>query len=193
MEAYRQFGHLAADVNPLGKPAKAWWNDRLASAGLDPQATFPTAGIIHGTGKKEMKLSDIEAHLARTYTGKIGFEFADSGRLGTGATPYEIEWLARQIESINAAFAFGDKEADALPDDFPRIAATPGRILSKLVRCEALDHYLAKKFPHIKRYGLEGGEALVPLLDAVFESFGRSDISEAVIGMPHRGRLNILV
>jgi len=179
VEAFRTYGHLQAEVDPL----KMMSHHRSAALELDP-ATYgfvdssssssstqviDVTGILAQGGK--MALKDILQHLRSTYAGPIGFEFnyiPDSS---------ERRWFANYVETL---------EHQAEPAENKRA------ILHMLTRSEVFDKFMAKRFPQVKRYGLEGAEAMMPAVDALFQAANADGVHDIVLGMPHRGRLNLL-
>lgn len=167
LEAFRTQGHLAAACNPLQLPDPVLTLEPghygLAEAAL----SAPTvAGPFSGT------LAEVAARLRQTYCGPIGFEF-------TYLPSIEREWLQQRIE------AWGGTE---LPD-----SAVRQRALARLTAAEGLERYLHKRYVGQKRFSLEGGETLISMLDQAIQRAGVSGVKEVVIGMAHRGRLNVLV
>jgi 2-oxoglutarate dehydrogenase E1 component len=120
-----------------------------------------------------MKLQDILALLKQIYCGKIGAEFAHISRAR------ERLWLREQFEACRVHWDFG--------------AAEQTTILDSLTRAEGIERYLNTRFVGQKRFSLEGSETLIPLLDDLIQRAGEQGVQEIVIGMAHRGRLNVLV
>ncbi len=172
--AYRSRGHLAARLDPLDmSPA----NDapdlglafhRLSDSDLDSE--FSTGGVA---GHERMKLRDLLARLKATYTGPIGAEFMHI----TDAE--QRRWLYERLEN-----AGGDAQRS---DDEKR------RILERVTAAEGLERYLHTKYVGQKRFSLEGGDALIPLLDDMIRRAGSDGVRDIVLGMAHRGRLNVLI
>jgi 2-oxoglutarate dehydrogenase E1 component len=172
--AYRSRGHLAADLDPLAMAAKPEAPDltlafhRLSESDLDNE--FFTGGVI---GRERMKLRDLMGLLKATYTGPIGAEFMHI----TDAE--QRRWLYERLE--NAAGNYG-QSSDAKV-----------RILERLTAAEGLERYLHTKYVGQKRFSLEGGDALIPMLDVMIRRAGEQGVKDVVLGMAHRGRLNVLV
>ncbi|MDQ3205252.1 MAG: 2-oxoglutarate dehydrogenase E1 component [Pseudomonadota bacterium] len=172
--AYRSRGHLGADLDPLGLSEKPDAPDlqlgfhRLSESDLG--AEFSTGGVA---GQERMKLGDLLALLKATYTGPIGAEFMHI----TDAE--QRRWVYERLES--AAGKFGHD------------AGAKRRILERLTAADGLERYLGTKYVGQKRFSLEGGDALIPLLDATIRHAGDQGVQDVVIGMAHRGRLNVLV
>jgi 2-oxoglutarate dehydrogenase E1 component len=172
--AYRSRGHLGADLDPLGMLEKPGAPDldlpfhRLGDADLDHE--FSTGGIA---GKPRMKLRELLALLRATYTGSIGAEFmhitdADQRR-----------WMYERLEAAGGRFGRSDEDKR--------------RILERLTAAEGLERYLHTKYVGQKRFSLEGGDALIPMLDVMIHRAGIDGVKDVVLGMAHRGRLNVLV
>ncbi|HEY5675494.1 MAG TPA: 2-oxoglutarate dehydrogenase E1 component, partial [Myxococcales bacterium] len=175
INAYRIRGHLFANLDPLGllKPPPAELtlaNFGLAEADLDQ--TFAT-GDFRSTGATELTLREIVQRLQRTYTRTIGVEYMH------GEDPAIKSWLQERMESTcNTPTLSRDQKL---------------RILARLTDAETLETFLHRKYIGKKRFSLEGGESLIPLLDWLIDEFGAQGGEEVVLGMAHRGRLNVLV
>jgi len=170
IHAYRVRGHLMADTNPLEYHQRAHpdldvLTHRLTLWDLDRE--FATGGFA---GKDLMKLRDILGVLRDAYTRTVGIEYMHI------QDPEQRQWIQDRVEGVH------DK-----PD-----AAEQLRILRKLNEGEALESFLQTKYVGQKRFSLEGGETLIPLLDAILINAAQAEIIEVAIGMPHRGRLNVL-
>jgi 2-oxoglutarate dehydrogenase E1 component len=177
VNAYRVRGHLAANLDPLGTPQEGRFDQAdigLSSVGLtdaDFDKTFSTAGT---SGLPERAtLRDIVAMLRETYCGTIGVEFTQVEE----AAPRL--WLQQRMESTRNHARLD--RAELL------------RILTKLTDAEILEQFIHKNYVGAKRFSLEGAESLIPLIDLLIEAAGAQGIEELVIGMAHRGRLNVLV
>ena len=175
IEAYRSRGHLLADINPLGwkQPGLPWPDHRdldLATHGLtiwDLDRTFNVGGF---GGKETMTLREVVSRLRAAYTLKVGSEYAhilDRDERG---------WLQEQIEA-----------------GMPKPTNSEQKyILQKVNAAEAFENFLQTKYVGQKRFSLEGAESLIALLDSIVDTAAGQDLDEVVIGMPHRGRLNVL-
>jgi 2-oxoglutarate dehydrogenase E1 component len=176
IQVYSLRGHQIADLDPLGlwqRPVPAVLNlDFLGLDESDYTREFFTGGLA-GTGTARMQLKDILALLKQIYCGKLGAEFAHISRAR------ERLWLREQFESsrVNNTFT---------PDE--QIT-----ILDSLTRAEGIERYLNTRFVGQKRFSLEGSETLIPVLDDLIQRAGEAGVQELVIGMAHRGRLNVLV
>ncbi|TAN07564.1 MAG: 2-oxoglutarate dehydrogenase E1 component [Rhodanobacteraceae bacterium] len=175
LTAYRSRGHLAASLDPLAIAARQPAPDLdlpfhgLSDADLDTEFD---CGTFAGGGKR-MRLRDLREHLRRTYTASIGAEFMHISDHG------QRRWIYDRLEQ-----AGGDAGLDA---------ATRKRVLAKLTAADGLERYLHTKYTGQKRFSLEGGDSLIPLLDDLVRRAAANGVHELVIGMGHRGRLNVLV
>ncbi|MGY0504350.1 2-oxoglutarate dehydrogenase E1 component [Luteimonas sp. e5] len=172
--AYRSRGHLAAKIDPLGMlephdaPDLTLGFHRLSDADLSSE--FSTGGV---GGSERMKLGDLLARLKATYTGSIGAEFMHIA---------DAEQRRFMYERLEAAAG-----------DYQRTPEQKQRILERLTAAEGLERYLGTKYVGQKRFSLEGGDSLIPMMDTVIDRAGRDGVKDVVIGMAHRGRLNVLV
>ena len=141
----------------------------LTQADLD--TTFQTSPLY--MGKPEATLREIVETLEETYCGHLGPEFMHITSFA------EKQWLAQRFESVRSKPTYGDEA---------RID-----VLSRLTAAEGLEKHLDSKYPGTKRFGLEGGESLIPLLDCLVRRSGEYGCKEIVMAMAHRGRLNVLV
>ena len=172
--AYRSRGHLGAKLDPLGMtppldaPDLSLGFHRLSESDLGTE--FSTGGVA---GNPRMKLGDLLERLRATYTGPIGAEFMHI----TDAE--QRRWLYERLENAGG--------------DFKRSDEDKRRILERLTAAEGLERYLHTKYVGQKRFSLEGGDSLVPLLDDLIRRAGSDGVKDIVVGMAHRGRLNVLV
>jgi 2-oxoglutarate dehydrogenase E1 component len=175
IEAFRQRGHLRAALDPLGlTPPRAVPDlepEFYGFTGADLDVAFNTTGVV---GPDRMKLGDLLASMRRTYCGSVGFEFAHVSDAA------ERRWLTERIEGAPAGFG-------GLSGDDRR------HLLEQLTAAEGLERYLHTKYVGQKRFSLEGGDALIPLLQDAIQSCGAQGVKEMVVGMAHRGRLNVLI
>ncbi|MEV0898725.1 multifunctional oxoglutarate decarboxylase/oxoglutarate dehydrogenase thiamine pyrophosphate-binding subunit/dihydrolipoyllysine-residue succinyltransferase subunit [Actinoplanes sp. NPDC049802] len=170
IHAYRVRGHLMADTDPLEFTIRKHPDLDVLQHGLtlwDLDRTFPVGGFA---GKQRMKLRDVLGVLRDTYCRRVGIEYMHI------QDPEERRWIQERIEV---------KYAKPDPDE-------QKHILHRLNAGEAFETFLQTKFVGQKRFSLEGGESLIPLLDAVLQSSAEAGLDEMVIGMAHRGRLNVL-
>ncbi len=176
IQFYANRGHLIADIDPLGlmqRPMPRVLDP--AYVGLteaDLNTEFYTASRTSGVDK-QMKLSEILKQLRHIYTGRIGAEFAHV------STTEERLWLQDRFQEGRLNHRFTSEE---------RL-----NLLWQLSAAEGLERYLHTRYVGQKRFSLEGGDALIPLLDDVVQRSGTAGVEEIVIGMAHRGRLNVLV
>jgi 2-oxoglutarate dehydrogenase E1 component len=172
IHAYRVRGHLVADLDPLDSTRAPHRDLDPATYGLtlwDLDREFITNGL---SGKDRATLREILDVLRQTYCGNIGVEYMYI------ADPERKDWLQNRMESARNL---------ANLDETGR-----RRVLEKIVEAEAFEKYLHAKYVGHKRFSLEGLEALIPLLDRILNEAARQGAREVVIGMAHRGRLNVL-
>lgn len=172
VNAYRQRGHLFTKTNPVRDRRKYDPTLELEQFGLG-QADLDTvfsAGNEVGLGPS--KLRDIVALLKQTYCQSIGVEFRYI------RNPEKIRWMQERMESVRNTPNFDIEQKK--------------EILEKLNEAVVFEKFLGKKFIGAKRFSIEGAEALIPALDKVIERGAQLGITEYVIGMAHRGRLNVL-
>ncbi len=173
IHAYRVHGHLHADLDPLRlHPRKASPELDLAYYGLSEQdldQVFPTGDLA---GPAQMPLSGIVELLEQTYCGHIGPEFmhiTDSARK---------HWLQERLEKVRSR---PDYDTD-----------TRRHIFGRIMHAEEFERFLHTRYVGQKRFSLEGGESLIPMLDVLIQEAGGSGTKEIILGMAHRGRLNVL-
>ncbi|KAJ1918378.1 hypothetical protein IWQ60_007513 [Tieghemiomyces parasiticus] len=178
--AFRDHGHKAADLDPLGMAHHANVPElEPARYGLqDLGAVFPLLGIVHiNRGPEtteplaEASLETILDHLRQVYCAQIAFEF---NHIPDSA---ERRWLAHMAESFHR---------EPFQPDQKR------RVFELLARSEVFDHFMQKKFGQVKRYGLEGAESMMVALDQLFDASSARGVEQVVMCMAHRGRLNLL-
>ncbi len=169
---YRAIGHIDADINPLAGAPKSSPRLALATFGLnesDLDRTFETGHYLSGG---QMKLRDIIASLRETYCGKIGVEYVH-------IQDTEVRrWLQDRIEPTKQKPSFNKQQKV--------------RILRRVHKAELFEKFLHTKYVGQKRFSLEGGETIIAALDAVIDSCPELGVKEIVMGMAHRGRLNVL-
>lgn len=174
MNAYRVFGHLSAHLNPLGGPPPQLPQLQIEEFGLsaaDLDKPFPTTGL--GGAPPVMTLREIRTQLEETYARSIGVEFTFI------EDAEQRRWLQEQMEATHNRMKLN--------------AEIQLRILSKLSEAEVFEQFIHKSYEAgTKRFSLEGGESLIPLLDLMIERAGEHQVDEIVLGMAHRGRLNVL-
>jgi len=176
IQVYANRGHLVADIDPLGllvRPVPEVLE--LSHFGLDSsdlETEFFTGSRTESIPRRQ-KLKDILAQLKHIYCGKVGAEFAHV------SNSKERLWLQERYQEMRMQGRFSNEERKT--------------ILRGLTTAEGLERYLATRYPAQKRFSLEGGDSLIPLLEDVIQQGGMRGVQEIVIGMAHRGRLNVLV
>jgi len=175
INAYRFRGHQKADIDPLKLRTQAHVPDldlsfhQLSEADLDTE--FQTGSFFLGMDRAPLR--EIVEALEQTYCRSIGCEIMHI------VDTEEKRWLQQRFESVRSAPKFSDDVRKHL--------------LERLTAAEGLENYLASKYPGTKRFGLEGGESFIPMMDELIQRSGGYGVKEVVIGMAHRGRLNLLV
>src|SRR5688500_7835025 len=170
VDAIRQYGHLAVPLDPLGSPPSG-------AAELTPE--------FHGITEADLQLvpalalgfdvgsaADVTARLRDLYSSTMGFEFAHIGEEG------EREWFRETIEQERLARYLTPEEKRAT--------------LERLSAVDGLERFIGRAWVNMKRFSIEGTDALVPMLDALIEDAGQAGAREVVIAMAHRGRINVL-
>ncbi|PZO86426.1 MAG: 2-oxoglutarate dehydrogenase E1 component, partial [Micavibrio aeruginosavorus] len=173
IRAYRARGHLLANLDPLGlkvidyhpelDPAHYGFTD------ADKGKTIFVGGVL---GMEYATLDEIMTALKQTYCGTIGVEFLHM------SDPEEKSWIQERIEEPRnqTEFTVNGKRA----------------ILQRLVAAECFEKFLHTKYVGTKRFGLDGGESLIPCIEQIMKRGGQLGLKEIVVGMAHRGRLNVL-
>ena len=173
IRAYRVRGHLIADLDPLGLESRDYHPE------LDPATYGFTANdldrpifIDNVLGLEWATMNEIVEVLRKTYCGTAGYEFMHNQH------PDQKSWIQMRVEG----------------HDFrPRFTPEGRRkILKRLIAAEGLEHFLNTRYLGTKRFGVEGAESLIPLLEAVIQRASELGVEEIIIGMPHRGRINVL-
>jgi 2-oxoglutarate dehydrogenase E1 component len=174
IRAYRMRGHLAANLDPLGLNDMREPQPELdpATYGFGPDDMDRKIYIDHVLGMEYATPRQMVSILQRTYCSTFGIEFMHI------SDPGEKQWLQERIEGPDKEIAFTKEGKRA--------------ILQKIVETEAFEQFVHKRFPGTKRFGLDGGESLIPALEQIIKRGGNLGVKEIVIGMPHRGRLNVL-
>ncbi|KZX65012.1 2-oxoglutarate dehydrogenase E1 component [Vibrio sp. HI00D65] len=175
INAYRFRGHQAANLDPLG----LWKRAKVDE--LDPSFHTLTEEDLNETfnvgsyaiGQETMVLKDLHKSLKQTYCGSIGAEYMHM------TNTEQKRWIQQRLESVSGQPSFNKEEKQAF--------------LEELTAAEGLERYLGAKFPGAKRFSLEGGDALIPMTKEIIRHAGGQGMREVVIGMAHRGRLNMLV
>ncbi|MGB5447247.1 MAG: 2-oxoglutarate dehydrogenase E1 component [Psychromonas sp.] len=173
--AYRNRGHEVASLDPLGlfkhteiKELDPFYHEL---EGSDLDASFNVGS--YAAGNETMVLRDLVASLKRTYCGSVGAEYMHI------VNTEEKRWIQKRIESCESKPSFSEHAKH--------------RFLEELTAAEGLERYIGSKFPGAKRFSLEGGDSFVPMLKELIRRAGEQGAKEVVLGMAHRGRLNVLV
>jgi 2-oxoglutarate dehydrogenase E1 component len=174
INAYRFLGMRVANLDPLNRHAKpvvpeldpAFYS--LIDADMD--TTFETGSLVSAA---RLTLREILQLLRQTYCGSIGAEYMYISDMP------QKRWIQNRLEGVRGVAGYNTEQRR--------------RILGRLTAAETLERYLHTRYVGQKRFSLEGGETLVPLLDHLLQRAGSQGVKEAVIGMAHRGRLNVLV
>lgn len=173
MHAYRVRGHLEANLDPLGLDV------RPVSADLDPASYGVTEADMDRTiqlggalGMETATFRELIDQLRATYSGTMGFEFMHM------QDPEQRSWLQMRIEAMR-----GD----------PQLTADEKkRLLKSLLEVDGFEEFTQVKYTGMKRFSIQGGDAVIPGLEAILEKASELGVEEVVIGMPHRGRMNVL-
>ncbi len=170
--AYRSLGHTQAHLDPLSPPPAANANLAIEEFGLQAADLDHQFDSGHFLDSKTMKLKDLIAALQNTYCKTIGYEYIHN------QNTEERRWIQHKIETLHGDIDFSKK--------------IKTRILRKVLAAESFESFLHTRHSGQKRFSLEGGETLIACLDNVLEHCGRLGVQEIVMGMAHRGRLNVL-
>ncbi|MCV6591967.1 MAG: 2-oxoglutarate dehydrogenase E1 component [Silicimonas sp.] len=173
IRAYRIRGHLVADLDPLGM------RDQTPHPELDPASYGFTEAdmdrpifIDNVLGLETATMREIVAIVKRTYCGTFALQYMHI------SNPNEASWLKERIEGLGKEIAFTRNGRKA--------------ILNKMVEAEGFEKFLHVKYMGTKRFGLDGGESLVPAMEQIIKRGGQLGVQEIIVGMPHRGRLSVL-
>ena len=173
IRAYRIRGHLVADLDPLGM------RDKDPHPELDPKSYGFTEAdmdrpifIDNVLGLEIASMRQIMEIITRTYCGTFALQYMHI------SDPEQASWLKERIEGLGKEIAFTREGRKA--------------ILNKMVEAEGFEKFLHVKYMGTKRFGLDGGESLIPAMEQVIKRGGALGVKEIVIGMPHRGRLSVL-
>jgi 2-oxoglutarate dehydrogenase E1 component len=170
VDAIRSYGHLAVPLDPLGTPPEGTPELTLEFHGLSEEHLASIPGIA--LGASEGNAADVVAHLRELYSSRIGFELSHLGEVE------EREWLRKQIESGRLNAPLSDEEKKAL--------------LRRLTDVDGLERFLGRAYQGYKRFSIEGGDILVPMLDVAIEAAAAHGAREVDLAMAHRGRINVL-
>jgi 2-oxoglutarate dehydrogenase E1 component len=173
IRAYRVRGHLEADLDPLNQ------RPREPHPELDPRSYGFTEAdmdrpifVNHVLGFETATLRRVMERLRATYCDKIGVEFMHIQE------PDQKAWIQERIENVDNRTQFTERGRKA--------------ILERLTAAETFEVFLDKKYTGTKRFGIDGGESMIPALEQILKRGGQMGLKEVVLGMPHRGRLNVL-
>ncbi len=173
IRAYRIRGHLIANLDPLSLQRKDEHPELKPESYGFTEKDFQRKIFLDGVlGLQYANLSQIIKILKKTYCSTIGYEFMHLG------DPDEKAWIRNRIEGPEKDITFTNNGKKA--------------ILNKIIEAEGFEKYLHVKFVGTKRFGLDGGESLIPALEQIIKRGGNLGAKEIKIGMPHRGRLNVL-
>ncbi len=175
ISAFRQRGHQHANLDPLHLHPREAIRDlelgfhQLSEADFD--TVFQTGQLY--IGKEEASLREIYEALQDTYCGSVGAEFMHI------VDTEQRRWVQQRMDAVKSKPTYSE--------------SVKKHLLERLTAAEGLEKYLGSKYPGTKRFGLEGNESLIPMMDALIQRAGAYNTKEVVIGMAHRGRLNMLV
>ena len=173
IRAYRQRGHLLAKLDPLGMMKTEYLDELHPEYYGFKKENYNEKIYLDGVINKEHStVKEILSILNKTYCGPIGYEYMHI------SNPTERKWLRDRIEQDESSLQFTKNGKEA--------------ILNKLIQAEGFEKFLHTKYVGTKRFGLDGGESLIPALEQIIKIAGQSEAKEVKIGMSHRGRLNVL-
>jgi 2-oxoglutarate dehydrogenase E1 component len=173
IRAYRMRGHLQADLDPLGLAPRRDHEELHPSTYGFTEADYDRRIFIDKVlGLEFASIREMLEILRRTYCSTLGVEFMHISE------PAEKDWVQRRIEGPDKAISFTPRGKRA--------------ILNKLIEAEGFEKFIDLKYTGTKRFGLDGGESLIPALEQIIKRGGSLGVSEIVLGMAHRGRLNVL-
>lgn len=177
VSAYRSRGHLRAEINPLSEgiiPLPDAEDLDLSFYNFSPEQLEQVYYCAGFAGQETMKLSTLLSDLKRVYCSSIGFEFTHL------FSQEERAWLQGQIEKRFTSGGYRLTKPQKL------------RRLQKIIDAETFESELHRKYVGHKRFSLQGSETLIPMIDTLLEEAASRGTSDVVVGMPHRGRLNVL-
>lgn len=172
IEDYRKRGHLFTKTNPVRTRRQYSPTLDIQNYGLEAKDLEQTFQAGNKLGMGAAKLKDIISVLDQTYCGSVAVEYVYIRNTD------QVAWLKERMESVKNTPDFTQERKQ--------------RILYKLTQAVGFEKFIHKKFPGQKRFSLEGAEALIPALESVVESGAKRGVKEFMIGMAHRGRLNVL-
>ena len=170
VDAIRSYGHMAVQLDPLGTPPEGTAELTLEFHGLSDEHLESIPGIALGASGGNA--AQVVARLRELYSSRIGFEISHLGKIE------EREWLRQQIESGRLSTPLSAEEKQS--------------ILRRLTQVDGLERFLGRAYQGYKRFSIEGGDVLVPMLDVAIESAAAHGAHEVDLAMAHRGRINVL-
>lgn len=174
INAFRKFGHLGANLNPLNREASAPVPElELHEHGLSESDLSRSFQVNWGGQRVSMSLQALFTALKETYCGSMGVEYMHVTDVR------EKQWFQSRIESLRGRAVYTPEQKK--------------RILQELIVADGLERYLGTRYVGQKRFSLEGGDALIPMMKEMIRVAGQAQVKEIPIGMAHRGRLNVLV
>ncbi len=172
IRSYRQRGHLIAKLDPLGMMQTEYLDELHPESYGFKKEEYDKKIFLNGVINKEYSnIKEILNFLKTKYCGPLGFEYMHI------SNPTERKWFRDRVEKA---------------DDFKFTQNGKEAILNKLIQAEGFEKFLHTKYVGTKRFGLDGGESLIPALEQIIKIGGQSKVKEVKIGMSHRGRLNVL-
>ena len=171
IQAYRNYGHYEAHLDPLSNtptPSDQLSLKRFGLVDADLDQKFQIGALI---GKKDFSLREILNHLKQCYCGKLTVQCAE-------AYPEVRDWFIREFEIENKNFKLDAQEKKD--------------VLTSLIRAESLEKFIHTRYVGTKRFSIEGGDSLLPMLENLVTRGARTGLQEIMIGMAHRGRVNVL-
>ncbi len=172
IRSYRQRGHLIAKLDPLGLMQADYLEELHPESYGFKKEDYDNKIFLDGViNKQHSNIREILKFLREKYCGSLGYEYMHI------SNPTERKWFRDRVEK-NDDFDFTQNGKEA--------------ILNKLIQAEGFEKFLHTKYVGTKRFGLDGGESLIPALEQIIKIGGQSDVKEVKIGMSHRGRLNVL-
>lgn len=173
IEAYRRYGYLASQINPLNGQQFDVTNELDPKKyGLSDNLSYSIDGLLHLSNNQITSLQEVKDYLKNVYSSHMTIE------LDHITSEEEKYWLAREYEKL---------QQESLNHD------TQLNIAKLLLKSEVFDHFLGLKFPTFKRYSLEGGESCMAFYESLFEECSTNEIKDLVMGIAHRGRLNLMI
>jgi len=173
IRAYRIRGHLIANLDPLGMMERKYLHElHPADHGFKKEDYNKKIYLHNITDRGYATIKELLSFLRKTYCSTIGVEYMHI------SDPTEIIWFRERMEKKENQLNFTNTGKKF--------------ILNKLIQAEGFENFLALKFVGTKRFGIDGGEALIPALEQIIKRGGQLGVKEVKIGMPHRGRLNVL-